>query len=44
MNDFNSVKPHVLSTEIKSGKLVVSSDSDTVEIPGSYAKFACAGY
>jgi len=33
INDFNSVKPHVLSTQIKSGKLVISSDSDSIEIP-----------
>lgn len=35
VNDFNSVKRNALSTEIKSGKLVVESDSDLIDIPGS---------
>jgi hypothetical protein len=35
VNDFNSVKRNALSTEIKASKLVVSSDSDTLELPGS---------
>ena len=35
VNDFNSVKRNALSTEIKSGKLIVESDSDSVELPGS---------
>ena len=35
VNEFNSVKRNALSTEIKGGKLVVSSDADTVELPGS---------
>ena len=33
VDDFNSVKPQVLSTQIISGKLVISSDSDSIEIP-----------
>ena len=33
VDDFNSVRPHVLSTQIKSNKLVISSDSDAIEIP-----------
>ncbi len=33
VNDFNSVRPHVLSTQIKSNKLVISTDSDSIEIP-----------
>jgi len=33
VNDFNSVKPHALSTQIKSNKLVISSDPDAIEIP-----------
>lgn len=33
VNDFNSVKPHALSTEIKSDKLIISSDPDLIEIP-----------
>lgn len=33
VNDFNSVKPHALSTEITSDKLVISSESDVIEIP-----------
>lgn len=35
VNDFNSVKRNVLSTEIRSGKLVVSTDSDMIDLPGS---------
>ena len=33
VKDFNSVKPHVLSTQIKSNKLVISTSSDSIEIP-----------
>lgn len=33
VNEFNSVKSHVLSTQIKSNKLVISSDPDSIEIP-----------
>ena len=33
VNDFNSVKSRVLSTQIKSNKLVISPDSDSIEIP-----------
>jgi hypothetical protein len=33
VNDFNSVKPHVLSTQIKSNKLVISPDAGSIEIP-----------
>ena len=33
INDFNSVKPQVLSTQIRSNKLVISPDSDSMEIP-----------
>ena len=33
VNNFNSVKPHVLSAQIKSDKLVISPDSDSIDIP-----------
>jgi hypothetical protein len=33
VDDFNSVKPHVLSTQIKSDKLVITADSDSIDIP-----------
>jgi len=33
VNDFNSVKSRALSTEIKSDKLVISSDPDLIDIP-----------
>lgn len=33
VNDFNSVKPNVLSAQIKSNRLVISSDPDLIEIP-----------
>jgi hypothetical protein len=33
VNDFNSVRPHALSTQIRSDKLVISSDSDSIDIP-----------
>jgi hypothetical protein len=33
VDDFNSVRPHVLSAQIKSNKLVISSHSDSIEIP-----------
>ena len=33
VDDFNSVRAHVLSTQIRSNKLVISSDSDAIEIP-----------
>lgn len=35
VNEFNSVKRNAISAEIKSGKLVVASGSDSVELPGS---------
>lgn len=38
VDDFNSVRPHVLSTQIKSNKLVISSDSDAIEIPDRIEK------
>ena len=33
VNDFNSVKPHVLSAQIISGRLTVASGSETIEVP-----------
>ena len=33
VDDFNSVRPHVLSTEIKSNKLVITPDPDAIDIP-----------
>jgi hypothetical protein len=33
VNDFNSVKPHALSTQIRSDRLVISSEGDAIEIP-----------
>lgn len=33
VNNFNSVKPHVLSAKIVSGKLVITADSDSIDIP-----------
>ena len=33
VNDFNSVKPHVLSAQIKSGKLTVTSEPESIEVP-----------
>ena len=33
VNDFNSVKRHVLSAQIKSGKLTVASESGAIELP-----------
>ncbi len=33
VNNFNSVKPQVLSAQIKSDKLVITPDSDSIEIP-----------
>lgn len=35
VEDFNSVKSHALTAQIRSGKLVISSNSDSVELPGS---------
>ena len=35
VDDFNSVKTRALTTQIKEGKLVVSSTSDELELPGS---------
>lgn len=35
VQDFNSVKPQALMAWIRSGKLVVDTDNDNVEIPGS---------
>jgi hypothetical protein len=33
VNDFNSVKQHVLSAQIKSGRLTVASESGAIEVP-----------
>ena len=33
VNNFNSAKPQVLSTQIVSGKLVITADSDLIDIP-----------
>ena len=33
VNNFNSVKPHVLSAQIVSGKLVITADSESIDIP-----------
>ena len=33
VNNFNSVRPHVLSAQIVSDKLVITPDSDSIEIP-----------
>jgi len=35
VQDFNSVRPHALSAQIRSGKLVVDTDGDEVELPRS---------
>ena len=33
VNDFNSVKPHALSAQIRSGKLIIASEPDSIHIP-----------
>jgi len=33
VKDFNSVKPHVLSAQIKEGRLIIASESSSVDIP-----------
>lgn len=35
VQDFNSVKSKALTAQIRSGKLVVDTDDDTIELPGS---------
>jgi hypothetical protein len=33
VKDFNSVKSHVLSAQISSGRLTVASESEAIEVP-----------